>query len=92
MAETYYSLTDIVKLLDNLVASMPSDDMWGILTVRNSLWQIPATDVVEVVRCKDCKWAIPENEKRKMFACFGALRKPNWFCAYGEKREADNVR
>lgn len=48
MAETYYSLTDIVKLCDNLVAAMPTSFYSGIWKVRNTLYRIPAADVVPV--------------------------------------------
>lgn len=50
MAETYYSLTDIVKLCDNLVAAMPTSFYSGIMTVRTGLANIPAADVV----ARDC--------------------------------------
>lgn len=52
MAETYYSLTDIVKLCDNLVAAMPTSFYSGIWKVRNTLYRIPAADVRPVVHGK----------------------------------------
>lgn len=38
----------------------------------------PAADVVEVVRCKDCK------HRFNYGIC--AYRGDNWFCGYGERR------
>jgi hypothetical protein len=43
-------------------------------------------DMVEVIRCKNCKWwhhnSTCYNEKVR----FGSYRKPDWFCADGERR------
>ncbi len=44
---------------------------------------IPTADVVEVVRCKDCR-----NRYEKNWAkCHG--RKPDDFCSDGERKEGD---
>lgn len=54
---------------------------------------IPAADVVEVVRCKDCKYC---DYKSNVIgcACFmgGLLRntKENGYCSFGERRD-DNA-
>lgn len=63
MAETYYSLTDIVKLCDNLVAAMPTSFYSGIMTVRTGLANIPAADVV----ARDCydRLLVENDELRK---------------------------
>ena len=69
MAETYYSLTDIVKLCDNLVAAMPTSFYSGIWKVRNTLYRIPAADVVPVrhgrwlehkswAKCSECGYLL----------------------------------
>lgn len=67
-----------------------------LLTVVNLLDCEPAADVVEVVRCKDCKRCdgfpepddIQPNEiglcKINMLAV-----KPDGFCSYGERRDDD---
>jgi hypothetical protein len=53
--------------------------------IQQGLFNIPAADVVEVVRCKNCKfyhknicphWAYTET-------------KPDDFCSYGERREGE---
>lgn len=51
--------------------------------IREAIATIPAADVVEVVRCRDCKklgicrtstvWAVPTGD--------------DWFCADGKRRE-----
>lgn len=54
---------------------------------------IPAADVVEVVRCKDCKHAIQRSEEQIAHGCsplfcdnfiFGAY--PEFFCMDGERK------
>jgi hypothetical protein len=55
----------------------------------------PTADVVEVVRCKDCKfWGIPHaNDIEKSHYCCRdnmwcmPLRFANDYCSYGERRE-----
>lgn len=45
--------------------------------------EIPAADVVPVVRCKECKWT--GND----FVCYRGVmvqHKPEDFCSYGERR------
>ena len=40
-------------------------------------------DMVEVVRCKDCKRRLTIN----CWCDYMARRDPNWFCASGERKE-----
>lgn len=59
----------------------------------------PTVDAVEVVRCKDCKWFESAQLKRdgtddkryKPSVCvkgtFAKVRKADWYCADGERRE-----
>ena len=50
---------------------------------------IPAADVVEVVRCKECKHRNPENAHcdHPMGTTLPVARKPDDFCSYGERKE-----
>lgn len=59
---------------------------------------IPAADVAPVVRCKDCKW-FADNNGGEWFGCqmFQVVLitpedapKPDDFCSYGERKEADH--
>lgn len=46
--------------------------------------EIPAADVVPVVRCKECKWTGGD------FVCYRGVmvqHKPEDFCSYGERKE-----
>lgn len=91
MAETYYSLTDIVKLCDNLVAAMPTSFYSGIMTVRTGLANLPAADVAPVVRCKDCKYSAVDYENMrycKLVTYYNHVP-DDWFCADGERKDGD---
>ena len=59
------------------------------------LEQLPAADVVPVVRCKDCKW-FADNNGGEWYGCqmFQVVRitpedapKPDDFCSYGEQKD-----
>ena len=67
--------------------------------VKNAIESIPAADVVEVVRCKDCKHSggyCFGTSHEETLACFdieedGFARmvtrvNPNDFCSYGERK------
>lgn len=61
----------------------------GYADFRAILFDLPAADVVEVVRCKDCKWCHAGYcEKYDDLIPFGCANKlwDDWFCADGEKK------
>ena len=51
----------------------------------------PAADVVEVVRCKDCKHA--KEYKNNFFCCYYPVTPKSVssddFCSYGERKDSD---
>lgn len=55
---------------------------------------IPAADVVEVVRCKECRFG---RETYGNIGCFAGRYEPieyhgyDWYCPKGERREQDEV-
>lgn len=62
--------------------------------IQQGLFNVTAADVVEVVRCKDCKHYKTRSQsakwKPKAPCCTRAANiftKPDDFCSYGEKRE-----
>lgn len=73
-----------VKVFHNL-----TDEYYGTMQV---LTELPAADVVPVVRCKDCKHyyfadnRIPQ-EQRCVCEISGEIWKPDSFCSYGERKE-----
>lgn len=51
---------DLDAIIDRL------DDEWGFLGMREELFNLPAADVAEIVRCKDCKHFCEKEGK-----CYG---------------------
>ena len=60
--------------------------------------KIPTADVVEVVRCKDCKYSSKEKRydtDEEYLACgewcyYDSVEtEPDGFCSYGERKEGD---
>ena len=50
---------------------------------------IPTADVVEVVRCKECKYWVEEKEFGMLCSHWGsalAESQPDDFCSYGERK------
>ena len=90
LVESFDRQTVIVKALIN---DEIMDKICAILTVgiHQEIANAPTADVVEVVRCKDCKYSLED----KMFGglwCQHPMAKPcernaDWFCADGERRE-----
>ena len=68
---------------DALLNNLP-DDLPYKASVKRVLIQAPTTDVVEVVRCRDCR-----HYKGEQFNCWVMRSKmqPNDYCSYGERRE-----
>lgn len=64
----------------------------SVAGLATGLKNLPSADVVEVVRCKDCKHyyfadnRIPQ-EQRYVCDLDGDRWKPDNFCSYGERRE-----
>ncbi len=54
----------------------------------NMLQDMPAADVAEVVRCKDCKYGDYDSKSNGAMVCLrtndGFWRKETDFCSYGE--------
>ena len=56
-----------------------------------SILDMPAADVAEVVRCKDCKYGDYDSKSNGAMVCLrtkdGFWRKETDFCSYGDRRE-----
>lgn len=53
-------------------------------SVESILHDVPTADVVEVVRCKDCKC---DDSNPQHLPCTGWYPPDDFFCAYGERSE-----
>ena len=56
--------------------------------IKNLIEKQPTAEVVEVVRCKDCRF-VELMSDGKTYACIrqSAYKKPTDFCSYGERRD-----
>lgn len=65
----------------------PFDGAGGLCALKSHIDAIPAADVVQVVRCKDC--AVPHNRWTGCPKLNGLVTPPDFYCSYGERRKED---
>ena len=71
------AVTDLTNIFVN---NLPV--MVYVTDVQDAIYSVPAEDVVEVVRCKDCKWSHP-------YQCAFVrtyIRKDD-YCSRGERKD-----
>ena len=88
---------DADKLKERLeIISVVADDLYGmginrgIDRAETEIDMLPTADVVEVVRCSECKhFAINQVGMfcEKYTSIHDACRNPDDFCSYGERRD-----
>lgn len=65
-----------------------SECMWGFSTRIKEQISHPTADVVEVVRCKDCKWWTKEKiGSQGRCGMLGHYPRDVFYCSHGERRE-----
>ena len=85
------------------VEHIPNDNFFKDLTdtektkVLSWFIQAPTADVVEVVRCKDCKYFLDKHRKNHQVICMRGEKDMSYgsdfypysddFCSYGERKE-----
>ena len=82
----------------NLMREIPLGEMFIDAVMNLTIDRLPTADVVEVVRCKDCKhYSYAQSINRYECNIFngaynfiGYPTKPNDYCSYGERREGRN--
>ena len=78
-------------------SGIPSAEVRDANKVIDRIKSAPAADVVEVVRCKDCVYRVPINERQFSYkgkpamhcVIHSRLCSENEYCSYGERRETD---
>lgn len=74
------------EILDN-----PKEYDKPIHDMLRELYFAPSADVVEVVRCKDCKYARIEDGEIACQLDDGEVHRPQWqlndFCSYGKRKD-----
>ena len=80
-------MADFIRREDALKA-LYNDYAYAAMDV---IKRLPAADVAEVVRCKDCKYGDYDSKSNGAMVCLrtndGFWRKETDFCSYGERRE-----
>lgn len=80
----------IIEMMDNDVDHAQGTDSREVVQI---LMDMPAADVVEVIRCRYCKhWKPTMPSKGIVGICedmdhFGRFWKPDDFCSYGKRKE-----
>ena len=68
--------------------------------IKFDIEEAPTVDAAEVVRCEDCLYRSQYPDESGHYKCGGLLTedeelllmvKPDFFCAYGERRDKDAV-
>ena len=76
------------KALADFEACNAENPRWTPQRVKTLLLRLPAADVSEVVRCKDCKYGSYDSKPNGAMVCLrtndGFWRKEADFCSYGE--------
>jgi len=87
--------------IEYLMTNMGWRDEAGYKVITDLFNGIPAVDAVPVVRCRDCKYyainrltkAYEPDKRFNPSVCiigeFARPRKPDWYCADGERRESE---
>ena len=76
-------------------------EVCAITNIETKIEALPAVDAAPVVRCRDCKYyainrltkAYEPDKRFNPSVCiigeFARPRKPDWYCADGERRDED---
>lgn len=57
------------------------------VSIFDTIKNLPTADVVEVVRCKDCKWWKNGELCRNVNGLNSIVWNGEWFCASGQRKE-----
>ena len=82
MAEKYIRSSECEKYFYNHL------DDYNIISAMNAIEEMPAADVVEVVRCKDC--LLHGNCTTEDSFILSGLCENKSFCCVGKRKGADN--
>ena len=88
MAEKeYIEKSEIIRhLMGESISKYPSTFVTGLCVAADEIIHFPVADVVEVVRCKDCRYfdVITDccTNELGMHSCYA-----DGFCSYGERKE-----
>jgi hypothetical protein len=78
-----------IFLRTECLAKYPTSFANGLLAAADQLNKLPTADVVEVVRCKDCKHLMFSDCYGECTKALFSIVSPNDFCSYGERKEQE---
>lgn len=76
-----------MALIDNPEAS-DRIEQWEGSIAAPVMSTVKAADVVEVVRCKDCKWRYSTSDCTHWLPCMDIIYNHDFYCGFGERAEA----
>jgi hypothetical protein len=88
---TWYHISCQKNLVEG--AACEADALYKATDIYNVIKSAPIADVVEVVRCKDCKYWQDNNDRYPHQECrWGNYETPDPddYCSYGELKEGDD--
>lgn len=92
----YIDADKLIKMIDKDIICLTKDGEECKRIIMEQIgkeWFAPTADVVEIVRCKDCKWCeitkYNDGEVEYGCDCVGGLNcaEADAFCSYGERKE-----
>lgn len=85
MTTDYIKRGDALNFIENGIYMDTEATEYTIKRFNNA---VPAADVVEVVRCKDCKHYKDNHRCYSKYSNMDNYRSPNDYCSYGEREDA----
>lgn len=91
MADEYIRRNDFIQYLEKCKKGAAVTNLvWAaIMAIERDVRDMPAADVVEVVRCRDCKYGDYDSKPDGAMVCLrtkdGFWRKETDFCSYVER-------
>lgn len=78
---------DAVERVDDAYLKLKGAPMLGACTLLDEINDIPSANVIEVVRCKDCKYWLKNNHDKPLCTCIDRVTYGTDYCSYGEEQE-----
>ena len=79
---------------DALLARMRRDPLFSLVErygVSGVIEAEPTVDAVEVVRCKDCKWYVPDGDGWGTCVEDCSKWEEDGYCSWGERKGEENA-
>lgn len=86
MTEVYVRKQDVIDKLNSEYRCGAEVDHCGLATAMDIIDELEPADVVQVVRCKDCKYNASTHKCLNPDSFF-LVPNDNDFCSYGERKE-----